>query len=110
MSTKRSYSVAEVAEALGLSRTTVDRRIADGSIPSLKLGHRRLIPADAFEDLLRRGPNERGDASNRRRWTDEPELHDRLDVLTDTVNEIHSMLTHLDGWDNAPETGQEVTA
>jgi excisionase family DNA binding protein len=42
----------EVADGLGISRATVYRRIADGTIPSLKLGRRVVVPVEALERLL----------------------------------------------------------
>lgn len=47
-----AYSVAEAAEALGMSRATVNVHIADGTIPSVKIGGRRLIRRDALDALL----------------------------------------------------------
>lgn len=51
-----AYSVAEVAEALGVSEWTVRREITEGRLPSMRLGtspHARLvIPADAVKALL----------------------------------------------------------
>lgn len=47
-----AYSVAEAAEALGVSRDLVNSMIADGRLHSLKLGTRRLIPVSAMETLL----------------------------------------------------------
>ena len=50
---RRTYTVAEVVEILGLSRLTVLRRVQDGTIPSIRLGRRVLIPAEYVEELLR---------------------------------------------------------
>ena len=47
-----AFEPAEVAVMLGLSASTLDLRIKDGTIPSLKIGHRRLIPRAALETLL----------------------------------------------------------
>jgi excisionase family DNA binding protein len=41
--TERLLSVAEVAEELGLSRTTGYDLLWSGEIPSLKIGRRRLV-------------------------------------------------------------------
>lgn len=35
-----------------LSRNTAYERIKDGTLPSIKLGRKILVPADAFERLL----------------------------------------------------------
>jgi excisionase family DNA binding protein len=39
---------AETAQALGRSERTVMSWIADGTIPSFKLGNSRLVPVDAL--------------------------------------------------------------
>lgn len=49
-----AYSPAEAAQALGISRARLYQLIEDGSIPSLKLGRRRLIRAEALVALLDR--------------------------------------------------------
>lgn len=38
----------EVADAIGISRDTVEREILSGRLPSKKLGHARLIPIAAI--------------------------------------------------------------
>lgn len=48
---KRFYSRKEVALILSLSLPTIARRLADGSIPFVKLGARVLIPAEVIERL-----------------------------------------------------------
>ena len=49
---------AEVAKRLGMSRTTVLRRIADGDLKATKVGTHRRIPLGEFEryshELMRR--------------------------------------------------------
>jgi excisionase family DNA binding protein len=49
--TKRFLRAAEIAEQLDVSLRTVRRWIADGTLPSVKIGGVRLV---AEEDLLRR--------------------------------------------------------
>jgi len=44
-------SVAAAAHILGLSERTVSRRLHDGSLPSTKLGRRRLIPVKYLQEL-----------------------------------------------------------
>jgi excisionase family DNA binding protein len=46
------YNVDEVAELLGIGRSSVYRRIADGTIRTVKVGRRVLIPRAALEELL----------------------------------------------------------
>jgi excisionase family DNA binding protein len=48
---KRGYSPKEAAAATGLSLATINRGIADGSIPSTKYKDRRII-SDATIDAL----------------------------------------------------------
>ena len=47
-----AYSPAEAAALLGIARQTLYARMADGTVPSLILGRRRLIRAAALERLL----------------------------------------------------------
>lgn len=47
-----AYSPAELADALGASRAWVYLRLDDGTIPSVKLGGKRLIRATVLEELL----------------------------------------------------------
>ena len=47
-----SLTVGEVAPALGLSERTVRKAIADGEIPSVMVGGRRLVPIRALERHL----------------------------------------------------------
>ena len=46
------YTVTQVAKLLGLSRASAYARVQDGSIPSVRIGSRILIPRKAFERLL----------------------------------------------------------
>ena len=46
------YTPRELQELLGLSRNSVYERIADGSLPSLRLGRRLVIPRAALEAWL----------------------------------------------------------
>ncbi len=48
----RAFSVTQVAKMLGLSRASAYRAIDNGDIPSVKVGTRIIIPADALEKLL----------------------------------------------------------
>lgn len=47
-----AYSVDEAAQALGISRARLYELIADGTIPSVKLGRRRLIRRETLVRLL----------------------------------------------------------
>jgi excisionase family DNA binding protein len=44
-------SIPEVAKALGISRISAYRYAETGTIPSIKLGSRRLVPAVFVENL-----------------------------------------------------------
>jgi DNA binding domain, excisionase family len=46
------YSVSQVSEALGVTRVSVARWIAKGTIPSIRLGGRRLIAKSFIDDLI----------------------------------------------------------
>lgn len=58
-----AYSVSEVAEVLGMSEATVYVHLKDGTIPSVKLGGRRLIRRDVLDALLRGDQPESGGAA-----------------------------------------------
>jgi len=47
-----AYSVKETAVRLGVSIWLIEKAIRDGTLASVKLYDRRLIPADAVEELL----------------------------------------------------------
>lgn len=46
------FTVTQVAQLLGLSRSNAYARVQDGSIPSVRVGGRILIPKRALERLL----------------------------------------------------------
>jgi excisionase family DNA binding protein len=41
----------EAAQLLGISVPTLDRRLRDGVVPSIKLGGRRLVPRRAIDAI-----------------------------------------------------------
>ena len=47
-----TYTPEQTRHLLGLGRTTMYNRIADGTIPSVRIGSRILIPKKALEQLL----------------------------------------------------------
>lgn len=47
-------SVEEAARRLGVGRTMLYREIAAGHVRSVKIGRRRVIPADAIGEYVRR--------------------------------------------------------
>jgi len=52
MQHKLVFSIKEAAELLGVHENTLRKRIADGTIPSRKLGNRVLIPVSALKAWL----------------------------------------------------------
>jgi excisionase family DNA binding protein len=48
------FSVQEISRLLGLSRASTYEAVRVGSIPSIKVGHRILIPKSALQELLDR--------------------------------------------------------
>lgn len=49
-----SYSVDGAAKALGVSKATVWRKIAEAELETFKLGARTLIPADSLQAFVDR--------------------------------------------------------
>ncbi len=47
-----TMTVTQAAIALGISRTTAYECVRLGSIPSLRLGHRIVVPRRALHELL----------------------------------------------------------
>jgi excisionase family DNA binding protein len=47
-----AYSIRETAERMTLGESTVRRLVASGAIPSARIGGRRVVPADALDELL----------------------------------------------------------
>lgn len=52
MTTRRTYTVPEVAKMLGISRSTAYLCVRRGEIPSLTLGRRVVISKMAFDAFL----------------------------------------------------------
>ena len=64
MDETRYLSAKETAERLGISLRTVRRRIADGTLPSVKIGGAVRIPASGLEPLAPTvGPSAARDAA-----------------------------------------------
>jgi excisionase family DNA binding protein len=49
---RRALSIREAARTCGLSRATMYRLIAEGKLPTLKIGSRRLVPIGSIDMLL----------------------------------------------------------
>jgi excisionase family DNA binding protein len=53
--TRRTVTVDETAEILGISRNLVYQGVRGGQIPSLRVGGRYLVPLPALQKLLTEG-------------------------------------------------------
>ena len=53
---KRAYRINEAVAAYRLSRSTIYKLIATGTLRTVKIGGRRLVPRDALEALLNEHP------------------------------------------------------
>lgn len=49
---KKTLSVAEAAQYLGLGRTATYEAVRTGQIPSVRIGRRYLVPVAALERML----------------------------------------------------------
>lgn len=47
-----TFDLPEVATRLGISRSTIYRLAEKGTIPTIRLGRRLLVPRAALEELL----------------------------------------------------------
>ena len=52
---KRALRVNEAAAQYGISRSTIYKIMAEGTLRTVKIGGRRLIPRDALEALIAGG-------------------------------------------------------
>ena len=52
MAKRLTFNLSEAAEALGISRSHLHSLISNGELPSLKIGHRRLVTKAAVRDFL----------------------------------------------------------
>ncbi len=50
--TRKTITVDEAAIYLGVSRYSAYQAVREGSIPSIRIGRRILVPLQAFEALL----------------------------------------------------------
>jgi excisionase family DNA binding protein len=51
---KIGYSIEEAAEILGVGRTVMCALIRDGEVASVKIGRRRIVPAESLRNYLRK--------------------------------------------------------
>jgi excisionase family DNA binding protein len=52
METKLTLTVMEAAELLGIGRSTAYEAVASGKIPTLTIGHRKLVPRVALMRMI----------------------------------------------------------
>ncbi len=52
MNNKLMLSIEEVAEKLGLSRNYAYKLVSNGTLPSVQVGTRKLIPVDALNKWI----------------------------------------------------------
>jgi excisionase family DNA binding protein len=52
---RRAYQVNEAVATYRLSRSTLYKLMSDGTLRSVKVGGRRLIPVEALEALIAEG-------------------------------------------------------
>jgi excisionase family DNA binding protein len=50
---KLGYSIEEAADACGVGRTVMCGLIRDGEIKSIKIGRRRIVPAESVREYMR---------------------------------------------------------
>jgi len=53
--TKRALRINEASALYGISRSTIYKIMAAGTLRTVKIGGRRLIPRDALEALIAEG-------------------------------------------------------
>ena len=58
-----TYTVPEAARILGISRGAAYAAAAEGTIPTLRIGRRLLVPRVALERLLEASPAQLGEPS-----------------------------------------------
>ena len=63
---KLVYSVTEIGELLGIGRSKAYELVRSGTIPSLRLGRRIVIPKLALSRLLAECAHQNTDESDRR--------------------------------------------
>lgn len=51
---RKTYKLNEVAQALGLGKTTIHKLIREGELQKIKLGRSTLILAESVDALLQR--------------------------------------------------------
>jgi excisionase family DNA binding protein len=60
---RKFYSVDETASMLGCTSVTIRRWVGNGTLPSIKLGGRRLISVDTVNSLIQQAQSKELKAS-----------------------------------------------
>ena len=55
---RATYTIEEVAEILGIGRSSAYQAVRAGDIPTIKVGRRLLVPRAALERMLHCLPND----------------------------------------------------
>ena len=58
----RLLAIKQVIHELGISRTALYQLINDGKLRTVKIGRRRLVPAEAIDELVAGLADQRGSA------------------------------------------------
>ena len=58
----RLLAIKQVIHELGISRTALYQLINDGKLRTVKIGRRRLVPAEAIDELVAGLADQRGQA------------------------------------------------
>ncbi len=56
---RKTITVREAADQLGLGRNTAYEAVKRGEIPTVKIGRRLLVPRDAIDRILQRAMEQR---------------------------------------------------
>ena len=51
---RKAYKIGEVAQALGIGKTTIHKLLREGELQKIKLGRSTLVSADSIDALLQR--------------------------------------------------------
>lgn len=54
MTDRLLYAITDAADQLSISARVLERLIADGEVATVKIGRRRLVPAEALTDYVER--------------------------------------------------------
>jgi excisionase family DNA binding protein len=52
MTDRLLYSIPDAADKLSISARVLERLISDGKVSTVKIGRRRLVPAEALEEYV----------------------------------------------------------